>query len=89
MRKKEDSLSPKRQPEALVFIKQASYNTTYNVTVDGKTASFTTLDGVAPADQPADKLSSSEIAQSLGNQIQGLRRLHSRLFQRHALDSQG
>lgn len=69
VRKKEDSLSPKRQPEALVFIKQASYNTTYNVTVDGKTASFTTLDGVAPADQPADKLSSSEIAQSLGNQI--------------------
>ena len=69
VRKKEDSLSPKRQPEALVFIKQASYNTTYNVTVDGKTASFTTLDGVAPADQPADKLSSSEIAQSLGDQI--------------------
>lgn len=69
VRKKEDSLSPKRAPEALVFIKQASYNTTYNVSVDGKTASFTTLDGVAPADQPADKLSSSEIAQSLGNQI--------------------
>ena len=69
VRKKEDSLSPKRQPEALVFIKQASYNTTYNVTVDGKTASFTTLDGVAPADQPADKLSSSEIAQSLGDRI--------------------
>lgn len=58
-------LSPKRDVEALVFIKQASYNTTYKVTLDGTTASFTTQDGVAPADHPADKLSSTEIAEKL------------------------
>lgn len=62
-------LSPKRVTEALVFIKQASYNTTYYVTLDGKTVSFTTLDGVAPSDQPADKLSSKEIAESLASQL--------------------
>lgn len=62
-------LSPKRVAEALVFIKQASYNTTYYVTLDGKTVSFTTLDGVAPSDQPADKLSSKEIAESLASQL--------------------
>lgn len=28
-------LSPKRQPEAIVFIKQASYNTTYQLTLNG------------------------------------------------------
>jgi hypothetical protein len=62
-------LTPKRSPEALVFIKQASYNTTYYVTLDGKTVSFTTLDGVAPSDQPADKLSSKEIAENLASQL--------------------
>lgn len=67
----EAALTPTRQPEALVFIKQASYNTTYTVRLDdgAVTASFTTLDGVAPADQPADKLSSTEIAESLRDQI--------------------
>ena len=64
-----DELTPKRVPEALVFIKQASYNTTYYVTLDEKTVSFTTLDGVAPADQPADSLSSKEIAENLANQL--------------------
>lgn len=29
------ALSPKRQPEAIVFIKQASYNTTYQLTLNG------------------------------------------------------
>ena len=62
-------LSPKRDVEALVFIKQASYNTTYKVTLDGTTASFTTLDGVAPADHPADKLSSTEIAEELAARL--------------------
>lgn len=52
-----------------MFIKQASYNTTYKVTLDGATASFTTLDGVAPADQPADKLSSTEIAEKLAEKL--------------------
>lgn len=64
-----EELTPKRTIEALVFIKQASYNTTYYVTLDGRTVSFTTLDGVAPADQPADKLSSKEIAESLASQL--------------------
>lgn len=67
----DSALTPARQPEALVFIKQASYNTTYTVTLDdgAVSASFTTLDGVAPADQPADTLSSTEIAESLRDQI--------------------
>lgn len=63
--RKSATLSPKRGVEALVFIKQASYNTTYTVTVDDAVASFATEDGVAPADQPADKLSSTEIAEKL------------------------
>lgn len=68
-----ESLTPKRPPEALVFIKQASYNTTYTVTLgEGEgavTAEFTTLDGVAPADEPADSLSSKEIADKLTEAI--------------------
>lgn len=64
-------LSPTRPPEAIVFIKQASYNTTYTVTVNGSSFSFTTLDGVAPADEPADSLSSREIAEKLAEQIRG------------------
>lgn len=64
-----DELSPERTTEALVFIQQASYNTTYTVTLDGTSHSFTTLDGVAPADEPADKISSKEIAESLMNSI--------------------
>lgn len=66
------ALSPRRPPEAIVFIKQASYNTTYTVTMDGRACSFTTLDGVAPADQPADSLSSREIADNLAGQIRAL-----------------
>lgn len=71
VRADETSLTPKREPEALVFIKQASYNTTYTVTLDdgAVTASFTTLDGVAPADQPADELSSTQITVALRDQI--------------------
>ena len=71
VRADETSLTPKREPEALVFIKQASYNTTYTVTLDdgAVTASFTTLDGVAPADQPADELSSTQITAALRDQI--------------------
>lgn len=65
-----ESLTPKRPPEALVFIKQASYNTTYTVTLDDVSYSFTTLDGVAPADQPADPLSSAQIAEELAKKIQ-------------------
>ena len=68
-----ESLTPKRPPEALVFIKQASYNTTYTVTLgEGEgavIAEFTTLDGVAPADEPADSLSSKEIADKLTEAI--------------------
>ena len=71
VRADETSLTPQRDPEALVFIKQASYNTTYTVTLDdgAVTASFTTLDGVAPADQPADELSSTQITNALRDQI--------------------
>lgn len=64
-----DESSPERTHEALVFIKQASYNTTYTVTLDGTPHSFTTLDGVAPADEPADELSSKQIAEALMNSI--------------------
>lgn len=71
VRADETSLTPKRDPEALVFIKQASYNTTYTVTLDdgAVTATFTTLDGVAPADKPADELSSTQITTALRDQI--------------------
>ena len=61
--------SPVRAPEALIFIKQASYNTTYTVIINGAGYGFTTADGVAPADQPADSLSSAEIAGNLASQI--------------------
>ena len=61
--------SPRRSKEALVFIKAANYNTTYTVTLNGTSSSFTTEDGVAPADKPADKLSSAEIAENLANGI--------------------
>ena len=63
------NLSPKRQPEAIVFIKQASYNTTYDLILNGAVYSTTTEDGVAPVDQPADKLSSLDICNALANQI--------------------
>ena len=65
-------LSPKRQPEAIVFIKQASYNTTYELILNGASHVFTTEDGIAPADDPADKLSSVEIAQKLADSIGGV-----------------
>lgn len=61
--------TPIQPNEAFVFIKQASYNTTYTITIDATAFSFTTADGVAPADQPADNLSSEEIAQNLAGQI--------------------
>ena len=62
-------LSPKRQPEAIVFIKQASSNTTYSINLNGTAYSTTTEDGVAPADQPADKLSSLDICNALAQQL--------------------
>lgn len=62
-------LSPKRSPEAIVFIKQASYNTTYSINLNGTAYSTTTEDGVAPADQPADKLSSLDICNALAQQL--------------------
>ena len=61
--------TPTRTKEALFFIKQASYNTTYTLILDGSSYSFTTLDGVAPADEPADELSSEQILQEITNQI--------------------
>lgn len=60
---------PARAPEALVFIKQASYNTTYTLILNGQAYTYLTADGVAPADQPADSLSSDEITQALVAQI--------------------
>ena len=62
-------LSPKRQPEAIVFIKQASYNTTYELILNGITYASTTEDGIAPADEPADKLSSLDICTALVDKI--------------------
>lgn len=62
-------LTPAQPNEAFVFIKQASYNTTYTVYLDNVPFSFTTADGVAPADQPADPLSSTEIASMLATKI--------------------
>lgn len=69
--------SPKRNPEALVFIKQASYNTTYKLTVAGTNKSYTTADGIAPAGEPADPLSSLDIANSLAS---GLTSYNAKVF---------
>ena len=55
---------------ALVFIKQASYNTTYTITLqDSGTHSFTTADGVNTTDEPVDEISSKQIASELASQI--------------------
>ncbi|MEG2005520.1 MAG: hypothetical protein RR014_05740, partial [Bilophila sp.] len=60
---------PARAPEAAVFVKQASYNTTYSLILNGVAYSHKTEDGVAPADKPADSLSSEEITNALLAQI--------------------
>lgn len=55
---------------ALVFIKQASYNTTYTITLqDSGTHSFTTADGVNRTDEPVDEISSKQIIEELARQI--------------------
>lgn len=55
---------------ALVFIKQASYNTTYTITLeDSGTHSFTTEDGVNTTDEDVDEISSKQIASELASQI--------------------
>lgn len=63
------ALTPTRIPEAMVFIKQATYRTTYKITLKhgGNTlvASFTTATG----EGGDNALSSEEIAQNLGEQI--------------------
>lgn len=64
------ALSPKRPPEALFFIKQASYNTTYTLILDGQRFAHTTQDGVAPAGSPPDTISSAEILNSIASAVQ-------------------
>jgi len=43
------AVSPKRAPEALVWVKQGAYGTTYSMTLNGVTASVTTPDGSVAA----------------------------------------
>lgn len=56
-------LTPNRGPEALIFIKQASYGTTYAVAVDGITWTVST------PTQSTEPVKSTDIAASLVNQM--------------------
>ncbi len=62
-------ITPPQPNEAFVFIKQASYNTTYAVTLNGITHTVTTDDGLHYAGETVDSLSSVEIAESLRDSI--------------------
>ena len=70
MKDGKEDLSPVRSPEALVFVKQASYNTTYTVELEGEEYSFTTEDGLSIAGEPADELSSKQIIEDILRQIE-------------------
>lgn len=58
------TITPTRQPEALVFVKQASYATDYHITLDGTTFTHST-----EKDDKNQKLSSTTISQDLANKI--------------------
>lgn len=57
--------SPARACAAMVFVKVANYQTTYNLTIDGVTATHTTPDGVGTEANPPDVISTHDIARAL------------------------
>lgn len=58
-----------RTPEAVFFIKQASYQTTYTITLDGTEYSYTTPDGIYEQGQKPPELSAELICTELQKQI--------------------
>jgi len=58
-----------RTPEAMIFIKQASYSTTYTLTLDGKKYSYTTSDGVYEEGTTPPALSTNLICNQLKAKI--------------------
>jgi hypothetical protein len=62
-------LSPKRQPEAIVFIKQASYNTTYQLTLNGNVYSTLTADGLSDTEKASPLPDAIGIYRSLHDAI--------------------
>lgn len=63
------ALSPKRQPEAIVFIKQASYNTTYQLTLNGNVYSTLTADGLSDTEKASPLPDAIGIYRSLHDAI--------------------
>jgi hypothetical protein len=62
--------SPDNGVEAIVFIKQANYKTTYTVYIDGtQQATHTTPDGEGTVSSPADPVESTTIAEDLKDQL--------------------
>ncbi|WP_229803413.1 hypothetical protein [Litchfieldella qijiaojingensis] len=60
---KSSTLSPTRDNEAMIWIKQGAYGATYTATVNGTTASYTTPDGGSSAD--STKIATDYIASQL------------------------
>lgn len=60
-----------RNPEAVVFVKQASYQTTYRIILDGVTYSVTTSDGLYEEGTAPPELSANKILTDLLSAIQG------------------
>lgn len=58
-----------RTPECVVFIKQASFQTTYNLTLDGKTYSYTTPSGTYEEGTEPPELSAESILRNLRGQL--------------------
>lgn len=58
------AVSPAVVNDALVYVKQADYSTTFSVTIEGVTVTYTTPDGSTPASQ-RDELGTERIATEL------------------------
>lgn len=58
-----------RTIEAVIFIKQASYQTTYKLTLDGKTYSYKTDDGIYEEGTKPPELSTNLICRELAKQV--------------------
>lgn len=65
------ALTSTRGFEAIVFIKVPNYLTTYNITINGTTASYSTPSGVGTVDKPPSQISTTGIAGTLVGQLQG------------------
>lgn len=66
-----------RAPEAIVFVKQASYQTTYKLTLNGTTYSYTTPDGVYEEGTTPPELSANGILNQLKAKIEASTSIYS------------